>query len=181
MAEPFEMVEEAVMLLDQAIDGHRDELANDQEALFALINEILLPRINRRYSAQLILGKHWKVADESQRERFVNAFYNQLFCQYASAVLDFDFANLRVSPFRGDLSKKRTIVKTTVRLDDGTQVTVHYGFADRGDGWKMFDVTIDGISYIRKYRAEIDGEIRVTSLDAVIERLEAETRNDAVE
>ncbi len=181
MAGPYELVEEAIVLLDQAIDGHRDELANDQEALFALINEILLPRINRRYSAQLILGKHWKYADASQRERFINAFYNQLFCQYASAVLDFDFANLRVSPFRGDLSKKRTIVKTTVRLDDGTQVTVDYGFADRGDGWKMFDVTIEGISYVRKLRAELDFEIRATSLDAVIERLEAVTSNEAVE
>lgn len=175
------MVEEAIVLLDQAIDGHRDELANDQEALFALINEILLPRFNRKYAAQLVLGKNWRDADASQRERFINAFYNQLFCQYASAVLDFDFANLRVSPFRGDLSKKRTIVKTTVRLDDGTPVTVDYGFADRGDGWKMFDVTIDGISYIRNYRVEIDGEIRATSLDAVIERLEAETSNDAAE
>ena len=175
------MVEEAIVLLDQAIDGHRDELANDQEALFALINEILLPRFNRKYAAQLVLGKNWKAADATQRERFINAFYNQLFCQYASAVLDFDFANLRVSPFRGDLSKKRTIVKTTVRLDDGTPVTVDYGFADRGDGWEMFDVTIDGISYIRNYRVEIDGEIRATSLDAVIERLEAETSNDAAE
>ena len=169
------------MLLDQAIDGHRDELADDQEALFALINEILLPRINRIYSAQLILGKNWRDASEDQRERFINAFYNQLFCKYASAVLDFDFANLQVLAFRGDLSKRRAIVKTIVSLNDGTRVTVDFGFANRDDAWKMFDVTIDGISYIRNYRAELDAEIRVTSLDAVIERLEAFTNNDAAE
>jgi phospholipid transport system substrate-binding protein len=181
IADPPEMVEKAIMLLDQAIDGHRDELADDQEALFALINEILLPRIDRRYSAQLILGKNWRDADESQRERFINAFYNSLFCKYASAALDFDFANLQVLAFRGDLSKKRTIVKTIVSLNDGTRVIVDFGFANRNDAWKMFDVTIDGISYIRNYRAELDAEIRATSLDAVIERLEAFTNNDAAE
>ena len=182
MAGPYEMVEEAIVLLDQAIDGHRDELANDQEALFALINEILLPRFNRKYAAQLVLGgKNWRDADASQRERFINAFYNQLFCKYADGVLEFDPDRVRLLPFRGDLTESRPIIKTTVRLDDGTQVTVNYDFASRGDGWKMFDVTIEGISYVRKLRAELDFEIRATSLDAVIERLEAVTSNEAVE
>ena len=182
MAElPRAIVEEARMLLAQAIDGHRDELANDQEALFALINEILLPRFDRKYAAQLVLGKNWRDADESQRERFINAFYNSLLCKYADGVLEFDPDRVRLLPFRGDLTKKRTIIKTNVRLDDGTQVTVDYGFANRNDAWKMFDVTIEGVSYIRNYRAELDAEIRASSLEAVIERLEAVTSNDAVD
>ena len=149
--------------------------------LFALINEILLPRINRRYSAQLILGKNWKPASEELRERFMNAFYHHLFCQFADGVLAFDQKRVQLLPFRGDLSNKRTLVKTNVRLEDGVKVSVNYGFADRGDGWQMFDVTIDGISFVRNYRVEVDSEIRATSLEAVIERLEAVTSNDAAE
>ncbi len=92
-------------------------------------------------------------------------------------MLEFDEESVQLLPFRGDLSKKRTIVKTNVFLDDGIKLAVNYGFADRGDGWQMFDVTIDGISFIRNYRVEVDSEIRQTSLDAVIERLEAETQS----
>ena len=53
-------------------------------------------------------------------------------------------------------------------------MTVNYGFANRSEGWKMFDVTIEGISYIRNYRAELASEINSSSLDAVIDRLEAD-------
>ena len=49
---------------------------------------------------------------------------------------------------------------------------MNYGFALRKEGWKMFDVSVEGISYIRNYRAEMESEIRATSLDAVIARLE---------
>ena len=170
--EPFEQVEEAMAELETVMDGRREELESDSDALYELIDSILLPRFDRTYSAQLVLGKNWRDADESQRERFIAAFYNSLLRKYAEGVLEFDSNRVELIPFRGDLTKKRTIVKTTVRLDDGAKVSVNYGFANRNDAWKMFDVTIEGISYIRNYRAELDAEIRSSSLDAVIVRLE---------
>ena len=170
--EPFQQVEQAIAELAAGLEGRKEELENDSEALYDLINDILLPRFNRTYSAQLVLGKNWKNADEAQRERFIDGFYNSLLRKYAEGALEFDHERVTLLPFRGDLSKKRTIVKTNVLLDGGTKVSVNYGFAYRGDEWKMFDVTIEGISYIRNYRAELDAEIRSTSLNAVIERLE---------
>ena len=174
--EPYEQVEQAMAELEAGLEGRKEELRHDSVALYELINSILLPRFNRTYSAQLVLGKNWKTADAAQRERFIDGFYNSLLRKYAEGVLEFDQDRVQLLPFRGDLSKKRTIVKTNVRLDDGVKVTVNYGFADRGDGWKMFDVTIEGISFVRNYRTEVDSEIRSSSLDAVIDRLEAEAR-----
>jgi len=174
--EPYEQVEQAIAELAAAVEGRKEEFRNDPAALYEMINGILLPRFNRTYSAQLVLGKNWKTADDEQRERFIDGFYNSLLRKYAQGVLEFDQERVQLLPFRGDLSKKRTIVKTNVFLDDGVKVTVNYGFADRGDGWKMFDVTIEGISFVRNYRAEVDSEIRLTSLDAVIDRLESEAR-----
>lgn len=174
--EPYELIEQAIAELAAALDGRKEEFRDDPAALYEMINDILLPKFNRKYSAQLVLGKNWKAADDEQRERFIDGFYNSLLRKYADGVLEFDQERVQLLPFRGDLSKKRTIVKTNVFLDDGVKVTVNYGFADRGDGWKIFDVTIEGISFVRNYRAEVDSEIRLTSLDAVIDRLESEVR-----
>ncbi len=176
---PNTVIEEAAMLLDQAIEGRLDEFAKDKEVLYALIDEILLPRFDRRYAAQLVLARHWRTASEEDRERFINAFYNHLLHMYAEAVLEFDLANLDVLPFRGDESKKRTTVKTIVVLEDGTRVPVNYGMVKRETGWLMFDVTIEGISYIRNFKAEVNAEIQAEGLDGVIKRLEAETNEGA--
>jgi len=66
------------------------------------------------------------------------------------------------------------MVRSIVRLDDGSRVPVNYGLVKRENGWLLFDVTIEGVSYIRNFRAELDSEIRSSSLAAVIERLEKE-------
>ena len=178
---PNAVIEEAAHLLDQAIEGRRDELAKDKEALYALIDEILLPRFDRRYAAQLVLSRHWRTASEEDRERFINAFYNHLMHMYTEAVLDFDLANLEVLPFRGDETKKRTTVKTIVVLEDGTRVPVNYGMVKRETGWLMFDVTIEGISYVRNFKAEVNAEIQAEGLDGVIKRLETGTNEVAAE
>ena len=77
-------------------------------------------------------------------------------------------------PFRGDLTKKRTKVRSTVQLNDGSKVDVDYELVKRDSGWLLFNIVIEGISYVRNFRAEMDSEISGSSLDAVIERLEGE-------
>lgn len=170
---PNDIVEEAVALLAERLDGRREEFAQDKQALYAVINDMLRPRFDRKFAAQLVLGKHWRSADEAQKQRFTAAFYDSLLQRYADGVLEFDEDRVQVLAFRGDASRKRTTVKTIVRLNDGTKVAVNYGMVLRDAGWLMFDVTIEGVSYIRNYRAEMDSEIRATSLGTVIARLEA--------
>lgn len=173
---PVEFVRETAELLDQKLQGRKDELAADRQALYDVINEVLLPRFDRRYAAQLVLGQHWRSASEEQRKRFIDAFYGAMLRQYADGLLEFDLSRLDMNPYRGDASEKRTMVRTTVKLDDGTNVPVDYGLVKRDSGWQVFDVRIEGISYVRRFRGEFDSEIQATSLDSVIERLEKEAK-----
>ena len=170
---PNSVIEEAASLLDDAVRGRRDELAADKEALYVLIDEILLPRFDRKYAAQRVLARHWKTASSEERERFINAFYHQLMRQYAEAVLEFDLDRMEVLPYRGDDTKKRTTVKTTMRLDNGTKVPVSYAVVKRDVGWLIYDVAIEGISFGRNFREEVNNEIQAKGLSGVIERLEA--------
>lgn len=169
---PEEFVREAADLLDEAVSERKDELGADRQALYEVINEILLPRFDQRYAAQLVLGRHWRTANEEQREQFIEAFYQSLLRQYADGVLEFDLGQLQIRPYRGDPSQPRTVVRTVVTLDDGTEAPVDYGLVKRDSGWQVFDVTIEGISYVRNFRAEFNSEIQARGLDAVIARLQ---------
>ncbi|HEX2139874.1 MAG TPA: ABC transporter substrate-binding protein [Woeseiaceae bacterium] len=171
---PDEFVRETAELLDQALQDRKEELAADREALYALIDEILLPRFDRRYAAQLVLGRHWRSADEEQRQQFIDAFYRAMLRRYSEGLLEFELGQFEVLPYRGDPSEPRTMVRTTVELDDGTTVPVDYGLVKRDSDWQMFDVRIEGISYVRRFRTEFNSEIQATSLEAVIERLQKE-------
>lgn len=171
---PDDVIREAVDLLEQGLDGRREELAADKDALYDFIDGILLPRFEREFAARQVLGKHWNSASEEQRERFIEAFYTTLLQRYAEGILEFDTDRVEILPFRGDASGRYATVRTTVRLDDGTRVPVHYDLVRVRDAWWMFNVKIEGVSYVKNYRTELDEEIRTSSLAAVIERLEAE-------
>ena len=171
---PNVVIEEAVAILTERLDGKKDEFAEDRVALYQLIDDILLPRFDQRFAAQLVLARHWRTASEEQQQRFIDAFYNSLLKRYAEGILEFEEDRIEVLAFRGDASKKTSSVRTVVELDDGSKVPVNYDLVRRGEQWKIFNVTIEGVSYMRNYRTELDAEIRASSLNAVIERLEAE-------
>lgn len=177
--DPNALINAAIAELSAGLDGRREQLAADRQALYKLIDGILLPRFDTQYAAQLVLGQHWRNASAAQRKRFIDAFYGALLRKYADGVLEFEPGRVEVLPFRGDETKQRTMVRTIVRLNDGQRVPVNYGLVMRDAGWLIFDVTIEGVSYVRNFRAELDTEIRASGLDAVIARLEREAASES--
>lgn len=169
---PNEIIEQAVDLLTEGLNTRRDELAADEAVLRDFIDGILLPRFDRDFAAAAVLGKHWRTASDEQKRRFIDAFYESLLQRYADGVVEFDMNRVEILPYKGDARKRTTVVRTQVRRDDGSKIPVDYTLVNRDDRWRMFDVKIEGVSYVINFRKELESEIRATSLDAVIERLE---------
>lgn len=174
---PTDVIKAASDELAAELSSRKAELAADSGKLYAAVDQIILPRFDRRYAAQLVLGRNWRAANDAQREAFIDAYYQSLLRKYADGVLEFNQDQIEILPFRGDDSKSRVIVKTRVTLDDGTVVPVDYGLSNRSGDWMVFDVIVEGISYVRNFRAELNAEIQSTSLDAVIARLQKEAQS----
>ena len=178
---PNAVIESSVALFAEQLAGRREELAANRQELYKVVDAILLPRFDSRFAAQVVLAKHWRTATEEQQTRFIEAFYRALLRKYSDGILEFDPEMVTVLPYRGDDTKKRTKVRSTVALDDGSKVAVDYDLVKRKSGWLVFNVVIEGVSYVRNFRAELDSEIRSSSLDAVIARLESEAGINAAE
>jgi len=170
---PDEVIEEAVELLTNGLDERIEELKGDKDELYEFIDSILLPRFDRKFAAVAVLAKHWRTASDEQKQRFINAFYTTLVRRYAEGILEFDMDRIVILPYKGNPKKRTTVVKTRVQLDDGTKIPVFYTLVNNKGKWRMFDVKIEGVSYVVNYRKELDAEIRRTSLDQVIKRLES--------
>jgi phospholipid transport system substrate-binding protein len=171
---PNVVIESAVVLLAEQHDGREDELSENRAELYEIVDGILMPRFDQRFAAQVVLAKNWRTASEEQQARFIEAFYRALLRRYSDGILEFDPNKITVLPYRGDMTKKRTRVRSTVVLDDGSKVSVDYELVKRKAGWLVFNVVIEGVSYVLNFRAELESEIRASSLEAVIERLERE-------
>ena len=172
---PDQVVQGIADDLGKAVEGHQAELKNDHDKLIKLIDGLLLPHFDVDYASILVLGQNARSATPEQRARFAKAFYNSIAHRYAEGLLNYTRGRVRVLPTKGELSDKRSIVRTEVVLDDGKTLAVDYAFRKTKEGeWKAYDVIIEGISYITNYRNQVGAEIQKSSLDALIARLETQ-------
>ena len=174
-ATPNEVVTITATAIAEQLDGRQDYLKDHSTELYALIDGLLLPHFDTRYAGRLVLGNHWNNATDEQRSRFVEVFYRFLVQSYADGILGFEQESLTILPPDGELDERRAVVKTTIRMEDGTLVPVNYSMRNSSAGWRVYDVRIEGVSYIQNYRNQLNAEIRALGIDAVIERLQAET------
>ena len=86
--------------------------------------------------------------------------------------LDYTADDLRIKPYRGDAAAERASVDTEIKTSNGTAVAVSYGVRKSAQGWKVWDVVIEGISYVKSFREDFGLEIDQKGLDALLKRLE---------
>jgi phospholipid transport system substrate-binding protein len=171
---PNVMIEKVAQDVLRDLDANRANYRKDPKGIRVLVDKHLLPHFDTEYAARLVLGRHWKTATAEQRKRFVDAFYQSLLQNYGEALLEFTPDRLKVLPFRGEANAETSTVRTEVRRDNGQRVPVNYSMRRTPDGWKAWDVTIEGISYIRSFRTDFNSEIQQKGLEAVIARLESQ-------
>ncbi|MBF8291877.1 MAG: hypothetical protein HW417_785 [Steroidobacteraceae bacterium] len=175
---PQDLIATAATKMLKALDADREAAHRDPARVRRLVDEILLPNFDTDYSARLVLGKHWRDATPAQRQHFIDAFYQSLLRNYGSALAEFTADRMTLLPFRGDLATGQATIRTEVKRSDGTRVPVNYSMRATPAGWKAWDVTIEGISYVRNLRNDVGAEVEQRGLDAVIERLETESQRD---
>src|SRR5258707_1256900 len=136
----------------------------------------LLQNFDTEYSARLVLGQSWRTATPEQRKRFVDAFYHSLLRNYGAALVDFTGDRFIVLPYKGDPGDTTATVRTEVKRSTGDKVPVNFSLRKTPEGWKAWDVVIEGISYVKSFRTDFASEIQQKGLDDVITRLEKEGR-----
>jgi phospholipid transport system substrate-binding protein len=170
-----QVVKETSDNIARQLNGRQAEYAANKNALYGLIDKELLPKFDVDYAGRLVLGKAWRNATPAQRQKFVDVFYNFLLRSYATAILKFKQDDIRILPARNEPKAGKTTVQTEFRMEDGSVVPVAYAMRETPNGWKAYDVRIEGISYVQTYRNQFNAEVAAKGLDSLITRLEKET------
>ena len=174
--DPEQLVDNSAKRMLEELDANRPMYAKDPAKLDSLVANVLLPNFDSDYAARLVLGQSWRAATPDQRKRFVDAFYHSLLRNYGAALLNFTADRFVILPYKGEPGDTQATVRTEVKKDTGEKVPVNFSLHKTPDGWKAWDVVIEGISYVKSFRTDFGAEIEQKGLDEVISRLEAENK-----
>jgi phospholipid transport system substrate-binding protein len=137
-----------------------------------LVDRLLSPSFDREYAARLVLGIHWRSASSEQREEFAAALYQRLLRTYAEAVSEWTPDRFKLLPVLADPAALQVTVHTLITNSRAAVVPVDFRLHQTTAGWKIFDVVVDGVSYIRNYHDDTDAEVAQKGLNATIARLQ---------
>lgn len=171
---PDKVVESVAMQVLADLDINRDTYRKDPAKLRPMVDKYLLANFDTEYAARLVLAKHWRTATPEQRKQFIEAFYQSLLQNYGNSLLEFTADHLKILPYQGQPDATTATVRSEIRRDNGTKVPVNYTLHKTATGWKAFDITIEGISYVKSFRTDFGAEIDAKGLDAVIKRLQTQ-------
>jgi phospholipid transport system substrate-binding protein len=155
------------------IEANRAAYEADTQRFHREIEAELLPGFDTRYIGQLVLGPHWRTASEAQRVRFIDAFKSYLVRNYADALLRYaDTAELAWKPTRVAEDAQDATVRVDLMRREKPPVPIALSVRRVDGQWKVYDVSVEGVSLATNFRGQFNSIIRRDGLDALIARLE---------
>ncbi len=151
------------------------EDGSNTDAVRAEVQQVLYPRFDFTRMTALAVGKHWKQATPEQKTALTDEFRTLLTRTYFSTMLRYrDVAiNIKGEPLLENEGKEAT-VKTDVKVATAQQpVLIDYVLYHTAEGWKVFNVSVEGASLVTVYRNQFGDEVSKGGIDGLIQSLKA--------
>ena len=169
---PQEVVQETSARMIDALRKNSATLRQDSSRIYELVDQIVLPNFDFELMSRWVLGRAWQQATPEQRRRFTEEFRTLLVRTYAKALLEYADEDIRVPPQPSAADGNEATIRTEVRPKSGQPIQINYSMHLNNDAWKVYDVTVDGVSLVTNYRGTFVGQIRDSGIDAVIADLQ---------
>jgi len=178
---PDELVSSVVKDVLQIVHEDRALGSGNHAKMEELIETKIAPHFDFEMMTRLAVGRAWRQATPEQRKKLVDEFRQLLVRSYANAY-NSTYKNISVDvrPLRLEAGADDVQVKSLVKLSsDAEPVTVDYSMYKSGAEWKVYDVSVAGVSLVTTYRGTFAEELRDGGIERLIKSLEAKNAQAA--
>jgi phospholipid transport system substrate-binding protein len=169
---PEELVRKVTQDVLDAIRSDKQLAAGDKQKALKLAEEKVLPLIDFEEAARLAVGRAWAQATPEQRKKLVEEFRKMLVRTYSNAISAYEGQTMQVLPVRMKPGDTEVTVHNRYIRAGGKPLPVDYQMHKTDQGWKVYDITVEGVSLVLTYRSEFDAIVKQEGIDGLIKRLE---------
>ncbi len=153
-----------------------DAFTGNPARVVELIENKVLPHFNFMRMTQLAVGKNWRQANVQQRDALAGHFRTLLVRTYATAFTAYRDQTISYRPVRMRPEDNDVVVRSQIVQKNGPPVAVDYNMEKTTNGWKVYDVAIEGVSLVQNYRSTFNSEVQRGGIDGLISALESKNR-----
>jgi phospholipid transport system substrate-binding protein len=175
---PKALLEDTASQMLDAINSNRDRIKGKPQLTEELIEKILLPHIDFITASKYVLGPNWNSASREQKIEFIKTFRTLLLRFYSSALSEYlnthtEKLDMSLMTFQdpGTIDSNQVTIRSEVKPKNSKPVPINYQMLKTHRGWKVFDVSVEGVSVITTYKTSFASEIQQKGLDGLIASL----------
>lgn len=174
---PDTLVKNVTLEVVDLIAKDKDIKAGSRAKLVAVIEAKVLPHFNFTAMTALAMGQNWTKASAGQKKELTEEFRTLLVRTYASALAAYSEQKLDFRPLRAKATDTDVTVNVRVLQPGAQPVTLDYSMEKTANGWKVYDVTVGGVSLVANYRTEFANTVRASGVDGLIKDLRAKNKS----
>ena len=150
--------------------------SGNKAKLLDLVEAKILPHFNFTRMTRLAMGKNWSKAAPQQQREIVNQFRTLLVRTYYKALSVYSDHTIKVTPLNNIGGNTDVTVKTQVIKSYGQPVPINYSMEKTSNGWKVYDITVAGVSLVINYRGSFNSQIRRGGIEGLLKTLAEKNR-----
>jgi len=170
---PEDLVKRVTQEVLDAIKSDAQLAAGDRQKVLKLAEEKVLPHIDFEEAARLAVGRSWAQATPEQRARIVGEFRAMLVRTYAAAIQSYSGQTMNVLPVRMKPGDTDVTVRNRYLRPGAPPVSIEYQMRKTPGGWKIYDITAEGVSLVLTYRSDFDATVKQEGIEGLIRKMQA--------
>jgi len=170
-SEPETVIRKTVEEVLAIVKQDKDIQSGNQKKLIELVDSKVLPHFNFTHITRLAIGRGWRTATLEQKKTLEIEFRNLLMRTYIAAFSTYRDQAVNVKPANMAVDATETTIKTLIGHKGKPPISVNYDMEKTTDGWKVYDLSIEGVSMVTNYRSAFAEQIQKDGIDGLIKAL----------
>lgn len=176
---PVTMLKQSTVAVLAVLKSHQGTLKSNPKYLEGQIRRIVVPKFDLVTMAQSVVGRrHWQASSPALQQAFIREFTDLVISVYSAPLVEYNGDRVEFSPLRSSIEgQSRIVVQTTIQRPTGQRIAVNYSLKRSGNGWKVYDFSIEGISMIASYRSQFADVLESQGMSGLLAQMRTHNRN----
>jgi phospholipid transport system substrate-binding protein len=170
---PVPMLEHTANEIISTLKENKASLKNNPNIIYGAVEKYLLPIVDVPGMSRSVLGRQaWTKASAAQKNQFSQAFTRLVIRTYASPLTQYSDETVQFLPVRGSLNARFMRVTSVIVRSAGQNIPLTYSLVDKNGQWKIYDISVEGVSLLQSFRSQFAQVLQNSSIDDVIKQMQ---------
>lgn len=177
---PVPMLENTAEQIIGTLKHNKSSLKQNHQIIYQAVERYLLPNVDVNGMSRSVLGRQaWNKASAAERQEFTEVFTALVIRTYANPLAEYTDETVKFSPMAMPTDARFARVNSVIIRPSGQRIPLSYSLVAKNNGWKIYDLSVEGVSLLQSFRSQFGQILQDSSMQALIAQMRKNSKNRA--